>query len=237
LWDQSILVSLVPQRILPTRTNCEATNIAPDRIGTRSWDTMYGSKTDYVRGSKTGRLLQYNPETDELKVLARGFHFPNGISIDKDEEWVMFGETFTLRLQKYDISTGVVQAVVDGGLTGYPDGLDCARKGVTSVDSSLCYAAMPSSIVPIMKLAKLIPHPFDMIFRSFVMSLPKVMAPPIKLYGGIVVFDPHGNRSVDFIQDPKGTDIGMLTGVTVHDNKLFLGSLKNDFITVYNLDL
>lgn len=214
----------------------DSTNIAPDRIGTRSWDTLYGSKADCIRGSKTGRLLQYDPDTDEVKVLARGFHFPNGISIDKDEKWLIFGETYTLRLQKYGISSGDVQALVDGGLTGYPDGLDCAWKGVTSVDSSLCYAAMPSSIVPIMKLAMAIPHPLDMIFRSLLLSLPKSMAPPVKPYGGIAVFDPEGTGSVDFIQDPKGTDIAMLTGVTVHDNKLFLGSLKNDYITVYNLD-
>lgn len=190
-----------------------------------------------MRGSRTGRLLQYDPKSDEVQVLATGFHFANGISVDKDEKWVIFGETFTLRIQKYDIAIGTVHAVVDGGLPGYPDGLDCAWNGVTSMDSTLCYAVMPSSIIPIMKLAKAIPHPFDMVFRSLLLGLPKSIAPPVKPYGGIAVFDPlDSSGSVEFIQDPKGKDIGMLTGVTVHDNKLYLGSLKNDFIAVYDLD-
>ncbi len=214
-----------------------ATTIAPDRIGTYSWDTMYGAKSDCMRASRTGRLLQYDPATDDVKVLARGFHFANGISVDKDETYIIFGETFAIRMQKFHLASGIVEAVVHDGLTGYPDGLDCAWPGVTSVDSSLCYAAMPSSILPIMKIVKIIPHPMDMIFRSLLLSLPRSMAPPIKPYGGIAVFDPDiKNGPVDFIQDPEGKDIGMLTGVTVHDNKLYLGSLKNDYITVYNLD-
>jgi hypothetical protein len=166
--------------------------------------------------------------------LASGFHFPNGIAIDQDEKWVLFGETFTLRVQKYDLKeASLMTVVVDGGLTGYPDGLDCAWKGVTA-KSSLCYAAMPSAIVPLLKLAKAIPHPFDMFFRSFLMSLPKSFSPPLKPYGGLVEFDPEGGE-LRFIQDPNGDNVGMLTGVTVHDNKLYLGSLRNDYIGVYHL--
>lgn len=198
---------------------------------------MYGAKSDCIRASKTGRLLQYDPVTDEVQVLARGFHFANGVSVDKDENWIVFGETFALRIQKYNLATGTVESVVNGGLTGYPDGLDCAWRGVTSLQSSMCYAAIPSSILPIMKVVRMLPHPIDMFVRSLLLSLPKSMAPPIQLYGGVAVFDPESeNGSIHYIQDPKGKDVGMLTGVTVHDNKLYLGSLKNDYIAVYHLE-
>ena len=50
-----------------------------------------------------------------------------------------------------------------------------------------------------------------------------------------MVVDPHTKEYVDLIQDPTGKDIGALTGVTVHDNKLYLGSLENDFVGVYDL--
>ena len=215
----------------------KATTIAPDRLGTHSWDTMYGAKCDCMRASKTGRLLQYDPETDKVEVLARGFHFANGISIDKDEQWIVFSETFTLRMQKYDLTTKTVRPIVNGGLTGYPDGLDCAWKGITAMESSLCYAAMPSSILPIMKLVHALPHPIDMLVRSILLGLPKRLAPPIKPYGGVAVFDPEIEQAspVTFIQDPDGNDVGMITGITVHDNKLYLGSLKNNYIGVYHL--
>ena len=148
---------------------------------------------------------------------------------------VMFGETFTLRMQKYNTAEGTVTPVVNGGLPGYPDGLGCAWAGVTSKHSNLCYASMPSSIVPLLKIAKAIPHPFDIAFRSLLLALPKSLAPPTKSYGGVAMFDPEG-RDVTFIQDPMGTDVSFLTGVTVHDNKLYLGTLKNNFIAVYSLD-
>jgi hypothetical protein len=66
------------------------------------------------------------------------------------------------------------------------------------------------------------------------MLLPPALAPKPKPYGGLYEFDAEtGNLTV--IQDPTGQDIGMLTGVTVHDNKLYLGSLRNDYIGVYSL--
>ena len=212
----------------------DSTEIAPDRIGTRSWDTMFAAKMDLIRGSKSGRLLKYDPSTDTVSVLASGFHFPNGVAVDKDEQYVLFGETYTFRLQRYNLKTGQVETVVDGPLTGFPDGLDCAWKGISSVESEKCYAVLISSITPLLVLIRKIPHPFDRIVRSLVLALPKSLAPPTEKYGGIVEYDPSSG-TVELLQDPDGSDIGMLTGVTVHDNKLFLGSLTNDYIGLYNL--
>jgi hypothetical protein len=41
--------------------------------------------------------------------------------------------------------------------------------------------------------------------------------------------------SHEYILDPDGTDVSDLAGVTYHQGKLYMGSLKNDFIAVYNL--
>ena len=217
-----------------------ATDIAPDRIGTRTWDTMYGAKSDLLRGKRTGRLLQYNPETEEVSVLARDLFFPNGISINKDETAIYFAETFALQLMKYNIRDGSLTTVVDAHEhTGYTDGLDCSWKGITG-KSSHCYSVIVSPVVPLMKLAWLIPHPFDIVFRSFLMSLPKKLAPPVKPYGGIIEFKDDDSKSgsgmTRIIQDPTGKDVGMINGVTVHNNKLYLGSLYNDYITIYDLE-
>jgi len=59
----------------------------------------------------------------------------------------------------------------------------------------------------------------------------------VKLYGGVLEINMESNtmqNRVRCVQDPDGTDIGMLTGVTVHDDKLYLGSLRNDYIGVYD---
>lgn len=114
------------------------------------------------------------------------------------------------------------------------DGVDCGWKGVTA-DTSLCYAANPSSVTSVHKFLLKLPHPLDVIVKTMMFLLPKELLPHIEPYGGITVFDADTSTYIELIQDPTGADIGRLTGVTVFDNKLFLGSLHNDFIGVYDL--
>ena len=81
-----------------------------------------------------------------------------------------------------------------------------------------------------------IPHPIDGIFRMLLMVIPKSLMPKVGPYGGVAVIDPERGIVVDILQDPKGTDIKSIMGVTVHKNKLYLGSLYNKFIGVYDLN-
>lgn len=213
--------------------NYEASDVSPDRIGTRTWDTMYAYKTDLIRGKRSGRLLEYDPSTEELKVLARGLWFPNGVGVDKDETYIFLAETSTLQLLKFHLrgpNAGMLETAVESqNMTGYPDGTDCNWKG-----DRKCYSVMPSSIVPLSKIIKKLPHPIDRILRNIYLMLPKAFAPKVRPYGGIIEVDPN-SKEINYFQDPDATDIGHLAGVTVWDNKLYLGSLKNNFIGVYDL--
>lgn len=212
----------------------DASNVAPDRVGISKWDTMYAAKIDLVRGTKAGRVLEYNPYTDTTRVLADGLSFANGIGIDKDETFLIVAETFVPRIAKYYLKgekQGTIETVLGSEqLAGYPDGADCAWDG-----NQKCYTVMPSSIVPLHKLWNWIPHPFDMPLRVFIMLLPRWLAPPTTKYGAVIEFDPV-TKEHRYIQDPKGQDLAMLTGVTIHKNKLYLGSLTNDFIGLYSLE-
>jgi hypothetical protein len=143
---------------------------------------------------------------------------------------LFFAETFALKLVKFSLEDKMLTTVVSEELTGYPDGVDCSE--------SLCYAVMPSAIPPLVKWLLIIPYPLDVVVRSLLMALPKKMAPPVEKYGGIVevdVFGTMGGGSVRLIQDPLAADVGMINGVTVHNNKLYLGSLQNNYIAVYDL--
>jgi hypothetical protein len=194
---------------------------------------MYGAKSDLLRGTKAGRLLRYDPQSDKVAVLARSLSFPNGIGVDEDETYLLFAETFGLRFCKYSLSEYTLQVTVDGGLPGFPDGLDCAWTG-KSKSSSMCYSVMTSSVPPIVKAVHAVPAPWDRVLRSILMGLPKYLAPNVKPYGGLLEIDTESN-TIKLIQDPTGEEIGHLAGVTVFDNKLYLGSLKNDYIGVYQL--
>ena len=75
------------------------------------------------------------------------------------------------------------------------------------------------------------------------LNTPRTIIPKTEPYGGILVLDPEGSSSdasggspvLKLIQDPNGKDIGHFTGIAVHENKLYLGSLKNDFVGVYDM--
>ena len=212
----------------------DASDIASDRIGTKAWDTLYASKVDLTRGLARGRLLEYDPSTDEVSVLARGFKFANGIAVDKEENYLLFAETFGLRIWQYHLKgdkKGQVEVFVDNKMmTGYPDGVDCSWS-----KNGKCYAALPSAIVPAHKLWNKLPYAVDVFFRTFILSLPRKLAPKVKKYGGVIEIDAQ-TKELRYIQDPTGDDISMITGVTEHDKKLYLGSLQNNFIGVYKLD-
>lgn len=214
-----------------------ASEVYPERDRNFMWDVMYASKVDSVR-SPSGRLLQYDPSTDKVNVLVRGLWFANGVAVDKEEDYVVYVESFRLRIAKYYLTgdkRGTIEYIVDGAPSpAYFDGIDCGWKGVNGL-SSYCFAVCPSAVVPAHKLMWWLPHPVDIILRTTIMLLPKWMTPKTTPYGGIVVVDPESSSLVDLIQDPTGKEISQLTGVTLHDNKLYLGSLHNDFVGVYDL--
>ena len=238
----------------------DASNIVPDQVterwnrhhrNTKHWDTLYASKIDLVRGVPTGRLLQYDPANDETIVLLDHLHFANGVAVTADEHYVIVAETFGTNLLRYDLRDGTVTTLVSGEqLPGYVDGIDCAWNMNNNNDSninsnSMCYAVMPSAIVPLHKLWNALPGPLAHLLRTVAMILPRILVPPVKAFGGVIEFDPTGATTTTTTTatvtrtflDPTGRDISMLTGVTVGpDGNLYLGSLHNKFVGMYELD-
>eukprot|EP00934_Nitzschia_sp_Nitz4_P004608 Nitzschia sp. Nitz4//scaffold9_size221794//91527//93025//NITZ4_001345-RA/size221794-snap-gene-0.99-mRNA-1//1//CDS//3329560998//4598//frame0 len=215
----------------------DACEIYPERDRDMTWDVMYASKIEVLRGP-SGRLLQYNPSTDEVKVLARDLYFANGVAVGEGEEYLLYVETFYGRVVKYYLS-GEKEGTTEMVLDGYPsaawfDGIDCGWNGQNS-QSSYCYAVGVTTVVPLMKLIDKIPEPFSRVVRSMLMLIPKQLAPKPELFASIEILDPETLQYVGLIQDPYGKDISKLTGITLHDNKIYLGSLHNNYVGVYDL--
>jgi sugar lactone lactonase YvrE len=208
----------------------DATDIAPQRKYTfDTWDALFASKLDLIRGKAAGRLLQYDPNTDRTTILATDLKFPNGIGIDKDETYLVFAETFGVNLWKYHLGNGTMELLIGSqDLPGYLDGVDC------SWTTGLCYAVMPSAIVPLHHFLNYVPMQVSQALRNIILLLPKWLAPSVKKFGGMVEVNPN-TKEYRLLLDPTGKDISMITGVTVYKNKLYLGSLSNKYIGVYNL--
>lgn len=224
----------------------DSTDIAPEHNAkTNTWDTMIAFKRDILRGKPSGRLLRYVPSTGMTTVLASGIAFANGVAVDPvNENFVLISETSTGRVLKYYVKgerTGTLEpatattAEYDGRMTGYPDGATC------SPSRGMCYVPIPSTEVPILRLLARCPPLVSVVVRAMLMTLPRWVLSAIKpvRYGGVAEVLPGdengGGLLMGILQDPGGVEIGMITGVAVYEDRLYLGSLKNDFIGVFDL--
>lgn len=179
LYTNDLVVGPVTGKIYFT----DSSTVVPTRVQTRTWDTMYAAKYDIFRAKPTGRLLEYDPATDKVKVLATGMSFSNGIGVNGDESYLVISETSAMRIVKYHLkgpNAGQVQVLV-ADLPGYPDGLSCSPAGQ-------CFSVMPSSIVPLHKLTAKLPDFMDIILRHLVLALPRQLAPvSVFIYYTVVI--------------------------------------------------
>lgn len=53
-----------------------------------------------VQGDRTGRVLKYDPKTRKTSFVAGGFFYSNGITLSKDESYLLVVETCTLKVHK-----------------------------------------------------------------------------------------------------------------------------------------
>jgi len=52
----------------------------------------------------TGRLVKYDQKTKKSTVLVSGLHFPNGVQLAKNDEFVLVSETMRARVWRYMLS-------------------------------------------------------------------------------------------------------------------------------------
>eukprot|EP00548_Thalassiothrix_antarctica_P012985 CAMPEP_0194172294 /NCGR_PEP_ID=MMETSP0154-20130528/6772_1 /TAXON_ID=1049557 /ORGANISM="Thalassiothrix antarctica, Strain L6-D1" /LENGTH=508 /DNA_ID=CAMNT_0038884915 /DNA_START=94 /DNA_END=1620 /DNA_ORIENTATION=+ len=225
----------------------DASDIMPS-LSKSKYNVMYTSKLDGVRRKASGRLLQYDPKTDEVTVLATNIHFANGITMgDADETYLLISSTFNTKAKhvlRYNLVTNTLEDndnddnTNDSSLlwTGFTDGIDCGDfKGN---NNRRCFVAIPvsTSLDPFLNfLLFTLPHPLDMRVRTFLLLLPERFAPSVDAhpYGAVAEINIADGLPVSLYQDPSGTDISSVTGVTVHDSKLYLASLEHNYIGVY----
>jgi len=207
-----------------------ATHIPPDRIDMQTWDTLGASVVDFTLYKKTGRLLRYKPESNEVDILAEGIHFANGVAVvDSNERSLVVSETFGVRMLEYDLTSGAIKPLEMEPLVGTPDGADCSHS------TGLCYAAIATSEPAFSKVLSQLPPSLHQALRTLTLMLPKSLRPKPVPYGCFVEFDPKIPKVTRIIQDPTGQDLRLISGVTVHGNKLYLGSLNNNVVGVYKL--
>merc|ERR1712150_365633 len=118
---------------------------------------------------------------------------------------------------------GTLEVMVDQ-LFGFPDGMDCSYK------TGKCYAVIPSAIPNTVSILAKLPPMLNLVLRGLMMIIPRSVIPKVKGIGCVVELDPEEGKLLRVLLDPEGDEISDLTGVTVNDDKLYFGSLRNDYI-------
>lgn len=80
---------------------------------------------EFVEHRGTGRLLQYNVESKETKVLMKGLLFANGVAVGPDDAYVLVNETAAYRVMRYWLKgdkAGTSEVFIDN-LPGMPDNI------------------------------------------------------------------------------------------------------------------
>ncbi len=82
--------------------------------------------TDALEGRGNGRLICHDPRTGATRTVLRGLIFPNGITVCRDGQSLLFAETWACRINRYWFDgpkAGRREIFIDN-LPGYPDNIN-----------------------------------------------------------------------------------------------------------------
>ncbi|XP_057375784.1 adipocyte plasma membrane-associated protein Hemomucin-like [Daphnia carinata] len=231
-------------------------SVAPARNG-KIYYTV--SSTNYhldesvgeMLGAPSGRLIVFDPETNENKVLLENLHFPNGIVLSPDEDYLIFAECLRYRLHKYYIrgpKAGTSEVFLDG-IPGSPDNLNLSPDG--NIFVALVTVRLPGEFNPLefmysqpllrklaVRLLHVLKFPFD--FAAKYVDLPilrkiashimnfETLLPVLPPYSVILEVDWNGKIINSWHSNLS--DVRFFSDAKIINGYMYLGSPYNDYI-------
>lgn len=174
---------------------------------------------DLLESKPYGRLLAYDPNTRQTKVLLDGLHFANGVALSSAEDFVLVNETWRYRVIRYWLSgprAGQHEVFIDN-LPGFPDGISGNRQGVF-------WLALPSPRKADLDALHALP-----LAKEIIAALPQFLRPKAVRYGFVLALDEHANVLAS-LHDTSGNHLREITSVEQAGDYIYFGSLSNDRI-------
>jgi len=83
-----------------------------------------------ISGDNTGRLLKYDPKSNEVEVLVDGLAFANGLAMSTDGTYLLLAETTTGKILRYWIKTPKASTLEEvAQLPWFPDNIKMSPRG------------------------------------------------------------------------------------------------------------
>jgi ribose transport system permease protein len=182
---------------------------------------------DGLEGRGNGRLICFDPKTGKTQTVLRGLMFPNGITICRDRQSLLFAETWGCRINRYWFdgpNKGKREVFVDN-LPGYPDNLNRGSDGTFWI-----------------ALLGMRTKTFDLAMRKpgFRRRVAKRLAPDEWLFPninrGCVMRVSETGELLDVLWDDKGENHPSITSTCEHKGWLYLGGVSNNRIGRVRID-
>ncbi len=171
--------------------------------------TMAGSLLEILEHGRTGRLLAYDPNSGQTRVIRNGYAFSNGVAIHPDGD-ILVNETGEYRILKVNPKTGKQTVFIDN-LPGFPDNIN------RGPDDTFLVGIVSKRSDWIDENAQ------NILARKIALRLPEAFRAKAVDYGFIIQLDANGSVLRTW-QDP---DAGYpaTTGAIMHDGYLYVSSL------------
>ncbi|GAA1929888.1 SMP-30/gluconolactonase/LRE family protein [Nocardioides hwasunensis] len=184
-------------------------------------------KDDFVQDTRTGRLIRRDPD-GTVTVALDGLAFSNGVALAADESYVAVAECrgrTVVRLWLTGPRAGERDHLVTD-LPGYPDNISRGSDG-------LVWVTVASPVDPVVEALVRAP----MALRRLVTKVPEALQPRPKRTIRVQAYADDGRlvHDLDLQQPEHGPGYHMVTGVREHDGRVWMGSLEEAAVAVYDL--
>ena len=176
--------------------------------------TFEASLLDIAEHQRTGRFMSYNPNSNEVKVLATGIQFANGVAVSPNGRHALIVETGDFRIYRFQIAdadNSELEILLDG-LSGYPDNLTRGLDGRYWLGFTKPRSKVIESLAEKPRLR-----------QALFTLLPASLRPVPPAYGDVMAIDIEGNI-IERLQDPN-PHYPDTTGVTETEKRLYIHSL------------
>lgn len=188
------------------------------------WDRRH-NRHQIMEGEVSGRVLIYDPKSQEVTELINSMSFANGIQLTRSEEALLICETTRARLLKYHLKgpkKGSLE-VINNNLPGIPDNIRRSSTGGYWIGMALIRKKNKISFIDycaekpwlralIMKVVSM-----DLVLQY----LPK--------YGLVVEVNEEG-KVIQSLHDPTGQVIPAVSEVEDKDGVLYFGSYNLPYL-------
>ncbi|XP_016079028.1 PREDICTED: adipocyte plasma membrane-associated protein isoform X2 [Miniopterus natalensis] len=236
-WKREVKLLLSSNTPIEGRKMSFLNDLTITRDGRKIYFTDSSSKwqrRDYLlllmEGTDDGRLLEYDTETKEVKVLLDQLLFPNGVQLSPAEDFILVTEMTMARIRRFYVS-GLMKGGSDlfvENLPGFPDSIRPSSSGGYWVSMPAIRANPGFSMLDFLSER---PYIKRMIFKLFSQETVMKLVPRYTL----VLELSNSGAFLRSLHDPDGQVAPYISEVHEHDGHLYLGSFRNPFLCKLSL--